>query len=43
MTTNPQVILVQPDDQRIGTMDKMKAHQTGQLHRAFSVCLFRRR
>ncbi|MGS0747166.1 isopentenyl-diphosphate Delta-isomerase [Halpernia sp. GG3] len=34
------VVLVTPEDQIIGQMEKMKAHQTGLLHRAFSVFLF---
>jgi isopentenyl-diphosphate Delta-isomerase len=35
-----QVILVDELDNEVGTMDKMEAHQTGELHRAFSVLLF---
>ncbi len=35
------VILVDLDDRQIGTMEKMKAHEKGLLHRAFSVFLFR--
>ncbi len=34
------VILVDEHDQEIGTMEKMKAHQEGILHRAFSILLF---
>lgn len=34
------MILVDPDDQVIGTMEKMEAHQKGLLHRAFSVFIF---
>jgi isopentenyl-diphosphate delta-isomerase len=34
------VILVTPDDQPVGRMEKMEAHQKGVLHRAFSVFLF---
>ena len=34
-----EVILVDSDDNIIGTMEKMKAHETGELHRAFSVYL----
>lgn len=37
----PNVILVDQDDQPIGIEEKMKAHQKGLLHRAFSVCLYR--
>lgn len=32
-----EVILVDSYDVGIGTMDKMEAHRTGQLHRAFSI------
>ena len=35
-----QVILVNLDDEQIGVMEKMEAHQLGLLHRAFSVFLF---
>src|SRR5687768_14610065 len=35
-----QVILVDNDDNAIGTMEKMEAHQKGCLHRAFSVILY---
>jgi isopentenyl-diphosphate Delta-isomerase len=35
-----QVILVTPEDEAIGTMEKMEAHRKGLLHRAFSVFLF---
>lgn len=34
------VILVNSDDQETGTEEKLKAHQEGKLHRAFSVLLF---
>jgi len=34
------VILVNPDDQTVGRMEKMEAHEKGVLHRAFSVFLF---
>jgi len=34
-----QVILVDQDDNAIGTMEKMEAHQKGLLHRAFSVVI----
>src|ERR1700761_5488546 len=34
------VILVSKDDTVIGTMDKLTAHETGELHRAFSVFIF---
>ncbi len=34
------VILVDTNDQVIGKMEKLKAHQLGELHRAFSIFLF---
>jgi isopentenyl-diphosphate delta-isomerase len=34
------VILVDKHDNSVGTMDKMKAHEMGVLHRAFSIFLF---
>ncbi len=40
--TNPEyVILVDLDDNPIGMEEKLRAHQLGVLHRAFSVCLLR--
>lgn len=36
-----KIILVTPNDQRIGVIEKIKGHQFGMLHRAFSVVLFR--
>lgn len=35
-----EVILVNSNDEEIGTMEKLEAHQKGILHRAFSVLLF---
>lgn len=35
-----KVILVDEQDQEIGLMEKMEAHQLGHLHRAFSVFIF---
>lgn len=35
-----QVVLVDEDDQPVGTMDKLEAHRKGLLHRAFSVVIF---
>lgn len=35
----PQVILVDENDQPIGVANKLEAHQNGQLHRAISVIL----
>lgn len=34
------VILVDRKDNQLGVMEKMKAHETGALHRAFSVFVF---
>jgi isopentenyl-diphosphate Delta-isomerase len=34
------VILVDQDDNAIGTMEKLEAHRKGILHRAFSILLF---
>lgn len=34
------VILVNADDEEIGTMEKMEAHRKGLLHRAFSIIIF---
>lgn len=35
-----EVILVNEQDEAIGTMEKMQAHQQGLLHRAFSIFIF---
>lgn len=37
------VVLVDDEDNSIGTMEKMEAHKKGVLHRAFSVVLFNNR
>jgi isopentenyl-diphosphate delta-isomerase len=38
------VVLVDPDDRPVGTMDKLKAHEHGgKLHRAFSIFVFNTR
>ena len=37
------VILVNEQDEAIGTMEKMEAHRKGFLHRAFSVFVFNNR
>ncbi len=39
-TFDNTVILVDESDHSIGTMEKLKAHQDGLLHRAFSVFVF---
>lgn len=38
-----QVILVDIEDNPIGTMDKLEAHQKGLLHRAFSIIVLNSR
>ena len=38
-----EVILVTPEDEVIGTMPKMEAHEKAVLHRAFSVFVLNRR
>lgn len=35
-----RVVLVSPEDKVLGQMEKLQAHQSGVLHRAFSVFLF---
>ncbi|MBX2917259.1 MAG: isopentenyl-diphosphate Delta-isomerase [Cyclobacteriaceae bacterium] len=35
-----EVILVDEQDQEIGTMEKLAAHKLGKLHRAFSILVF---
>lgn len=35
-----KVILVNQQDEILGTMEKMEAHHTGNLHRAFSIFIF---
>lgn len=35
-----KVVLVNPNDDVLGQMEKMQAHENGLLHRAFSVFLF---
>lgn len=37
---NEKVILVDVQDNQLGLMDKMEAHEKGLLHRAFSVFVF---
>ena len=37
---SPDVLLVNQNDEPIGRMEKMEAHQKGLLHRAFSVFIF---
>lgn len=38
--SNPLVILVDEQDNELGVMDKMQAHITPVLHRAFSIFIF---
>ncbi len=40
MDNTEYVILVDEQDQKLGLMEKMEAHQKGLLHRAFSVFVF---
>ena len=35
-----EVVLVNPQDEEIGKMDKLEAHMKGLLHRAFSIFIF---
>jgi isopentenyl-diphosphate Delta-isomerase len=35
-----EVILVNENDEQVGTMDKLEAHRQAKLHRAFSVFVF---
>jgi isopentenyl-diphosphate delta-isomerase len=37
LTREERVVLVDADDREIGTEEKLRAHQSGVLHRAFSV------
>lgn len=43
MAETHEVILVNEQDEEIGTMEKMEAHQKAVLHRAFSVFIFNNR
>ena len=43
LNVNEIVILVDENDKEIGTEEKMKAHQEGKLHRAFSIFVFNSR
>jgi isopentenyl-diphosphate Delta-isomerase len=36
----PQVVLVNENDEPVGTMEKLEAHRKGVLHRAFSIFIF---
>ncbi len=40
-TSNQTIVLVDVNDNEVGTMLKMEAHEKGLLHRAFSVMLYR--
>lgn len=40
LTGTKDVVLVDEHDNVLGTMEKLKAHQQGRLHRAFSVIIF---
>jgi isopentenyl-diphosphate delta-isomerase len=41
LSNTEHVILVDTHDTPLGTAEKLAAHQQGQLHRAFSVCIIR--
>ena len=41
MAATEQVILVDENDQPLGTAEKLYAHQEGLLHRAFSIFVFK--
>lgn len=41
MTATEHVVLVDPEDNPIGTAEKIAAHQKGLCHRAFSIFIFR--
>ncbi len=43
LTQPERVVLVDAEDQEIGTEEKMLAHELGLLHRAFSVFIYRYR
>lgn len=38
---NSEIVLVTPDDQMIGVIDKITAHKYAMLHRAFSIFIYR--
>ncbi len=38
--TKREIILVDEEDNKIGTGEKMKVHQQGKLHRSFSIFIF---
>ncbi len=40
---NEHVIVVNPYDHQIGTMEKLEAHRSGTLHRAISIILFNKK
>jgi isopentenyl-diphosphate delta-isomerase len=42
MPTDERVILVDERDRELGTVEKLRAHREGSLHRAFSVFIFDR-
>lgn len=41
MTATEYIVLVDEQDREIGTAEKLAAHEKNQLHRAFSVFIFR--
>lgn len=42
MSRMPDIVLVDLNDEPVGTMEKMEAHRSPHLHRAFSIFLFNR-
>ncbi len=43
MTATEYIVLVDSENREIGTAEKLAAHQNNQLHRAFSVFIFRKK
>ena len=43
MNLTTEVILVNENDEAIGSMEKMEAHRQGLLHRAFSIFIFNKK
>lgn len=43
MTATEYIVLVDRENREIGTAEKLAAHQNNQLHRAFSVFIFRKK
>lgn len=43
MTATEYIVLVDSENREIGTAEKLAAHQNNQLHRAFSIFIFRKK